>query len=289
MLRILLFSAEFVQKLKFLNNSIHYSLFVCYGYSMNFLITAGGTAEQIDAVRSITNAATGRLGSLIADELAGREETGELWYVCGKNAIRPQSPRAEILPIGDTAELEAGVRGLLESRRIDGIIHTMAVSDYRVSVLTTPRLMAASLLSVLENPAGGPPDREGILRGIRQIQALDRGGKIDSGEQNLILILEPTVKVISLLRGLAPEAVLVGFKLLHDAPMETLISAASALLQKNHCDFVLANDARDIRGDRHAAWLIDREGGMSPYGDKQGIARGIASRVIAKIKEKSRK
>ncbi|MDR1596547.1 MAG: phosphopantothenoylcysteine synthase, partial [Treponema sp.] len=31
---------------------------------MNILISAGGTRERIDSVRSITNTATGRLGSL---------------------------------------------------------------------------------------------------------------------------------------------------------------------------------------------------------------------------------
>ncbi|MFP3090493.1 phosphopantothenoylcysteine synthase [Treponema sp. TIM-1] len=252
---------------------------------MNFLVTAGGTVEQIDSVRSITNSATGRLGSLIADELAGREETAGIWYICGKTAARPQTPRAEILPIGDTATLEAEVRRVLAGRRIDGIIHTMAVSDYRVSALTTPRLMAESLLAARENSAGGLPDREGILRGIQQAPVLDRGGKIDSGEQKLILILEPTVKVISLFRGLAPKAVLVGFKLLHDVPHEALINTAYALLEKNHCDFVLANDDRDIHGDCHAAYLIDRDRRISPYGDKQSIARGIVSRVIAKIRE----
>ena len=34
---------------------------------INILITAGGTSEPIDSVRSISNTATGRLGSLIAD------------------------------------------------------------------------------------------------------------------------------------------------------------------------------------------------------------------------------
>ena len=221
--------------------------------------------------------------------MACREETGAIWYVCGKSAIRPQSPRAEILPVGDTAALEAGVRRVLESRRIDGIIHTMAVSDYRVSALTTPRRMAESLSAVLENrpPAGGPLSPVELLRGIQQAPALDRREKIDSGEPNLILMLEPTVKVISLLRELAPAAILVGFKLLHDAPREALITAAYALLRKNDCDFVLANDARDIQGDRHAAYLIDREKRICPYGDKQAIARGIVSRVLEKLKEKS--
>jgi hypothetical protein len=37
---------------------------------MNILITAGGTVEPIDNVRGISNFATGRLGGMIADNLA---------------------------------------------------------------------------------------------------------------------------------------------------------------------------------------------------------------------------
>ena len=36
---------------------------------MRILITAGGTSEKIDSVRSITNHSTGSLGKAIAEEL----------------------------------------------------------------------------------------------------------------------------------------------------------------------------------------------------------------------------
>ena len=47
------------------------------------IVTAGGTRERIDEVRSITNGATGRLGSLIADELSKRLSAQEhtLYYL----------------------------------------------------------------------------------------------------------------------------------------------------------------------------------------------------------------
>ena len=35
---------------------------------MNIIITSGGTSENIDNVRKITNTATGALGSIIANE-----------------------------------------------------------------------------------------------------------------------------------------------------------------------------------------------------------------------------
>lgn len=37
---------------------------------MRVLITAGGTSEKIDNVRSITNHSTGRLGCLIAEKFS---------------------------------------------------------------------------------------------------------------------------------------------------------------------------------------------------------------------------
>ena len=50
--------------------------------SMNIIVTAGGTSEPIDNVRRIANTGTGRLGSLVADELAEADWTGHIFYVC---------------------------------------------------------------------------------------------------------------------------------------------------------------------------------------------------------------
>ena len=50
---------------------------------MNILITAGGTTETIDGVRSITNTGTGRLGSLIADEFEKSPMINNIYYYKG--------------------------------------------------------------------------------------------------------------------------------------------------------------------------------------------------------------
>ena len=52
---------------------------------MKIIITAGGTNEQIDQVRKIANAASGRLASAVAREFV-RQAGGELekiFYDCG--------------------------------------------------------------------------------------------------------------------------------------------------------------------------------------------------------------
>ena len=47
--------------------------------SMNIIVTAGGTSEPIDNVRRIANTGTGRLGSLVADELAEADWTEDVY------------------------------------------------------------------------------------------------------------------------------------------------------------------------------------------------------------------
>ncbi|NLX24567.1 MAG: phosphopantothenate--cysteine ligase, partial [Lentisphaerae bacterium] len=62
---------------------------------MNVLITAGGTAEKIDDVRKISNIATGRLGSLIADAFLKMEDV-TVTYVCSEEAYVPQNKGSEV-------------------------------------------------------------------------------------------------------------------------------------------------------------------------------------------------
>jgi phosphopantothenate-cysteine ligase len=229
---------------------------------MKFLVTAGGTSERIDRVRCITNFATGRLGSLAADCLAQSPEAERVFYICGKTAARPESPKAEILPVTDAAEAEGAVRRVLAENALSAVVHSMAVSDYAVQSVTTPRLYA-------DSPSGA---------------GLGREGKLPSGEDRLILVLRPTVKIISLFRLLAPQALLVGFKLLDGESFDGLIGAAYRLLQKNRCAYVLANDAKDMDADAHTGYLVDRNRKVETYRDKPSIARAIAAHILEDLR-----
>jgi phosphopantothenate-cysteine ligase len=243
------------------------------------LITAGGTSERIDSVRSITNAATGRLGSLVAGCFEKSGQAERIFYLCGKTALRPESSRAEITVIEDTSDLERAARRLLGSHRIDIIIHSMAVSDYRVRTVTTPALAAASVTEAL---AGADQENMGELcaAALERAASLKRDEKISSRERSLILILESTPKIISLFRELAPQALLVGFKLLDHVSHEQLMEAARGLREKYRCAFVVANDAQDIHGDTHRAYLAGHDT-TRRYETKEEIAGGIVEQVIA--------
>jgi phosphopantothenate-cysteine ligase len=218
---------------------------------MDVLVTAGGTAEHIDAVRAITNTGTGRLGALIADRFAG--EGWRVTHICSERAVAPSDPGIDVRRIVDTAGLEAAVRGACAETRFDAVVHSMAVSDFQVASVTS----------------GG-------------VQ-LDRSRKISSSEPELVVRLVPTTKVIGLFQTIAPQAVLVGFKLRIGTPKAELLEIARELLVKNRCQFVLANDQLLIDGDRHTGWLLSDTGEVAEFSTKVEIATGIFQAVRGRI------
>jgi phosphopantothenate-cysteine ligase len=244
---------------------------------MNVIITAGGTSELIDPVRTITNTATGRLGSLVAEQFAQSAAVGDIFYICSKTAFKPDYAKARIIPVTDTAELEAQVREVLKNNRIDAAIHSMAVSDYSVGAVTTSRLLAESLRGKLGL------DTESLSAAILNADRLDNTEKLSSYERDLIVMMRPTPKIIALFKELSPQTRLVGFKLLDGVPHTELQDAAYELMRKNGCTFVLANDAREIEGDRHVGYLIDRDRRERRFETKQEIAAGIAKAILADL------
>ena len=227
---------------------------------MNILITAGGTTEKIDNVRSISNASTGRLGRLIANAFSARTEVGKIFYVCGKTAARSESEKAEIIYIDSVASVESALRDLFARATVDIIIHSMAVSDYRVKTVTTVSEFGKTTLD---------------------------SGKISSDVDDLLLVMERTPKIIAMFQQMAPQSTLVGFKLLDNAPLETLIDRGFGVLTQNHCTFVLANDLNDISNGQHVGYLIDKAKHFTKFETKQAIAEAIVSATIEERMRKS--
>jgi phosphopantothenate-cysteine ligase len=263
---------------------------------MKIIITAGGTTEKIDPVRKITNMATGRLGSLTAGEFVrqggGRIET--IFYVCGRDTVVPDLPCVETVPAESAEEVRDALSGLLTSRRIDAVIHSMAVSDYTVDKATTAEDLAAFLAEKLF-PLGerGFPDESslaGFLAGcIRENdRLLDQSRKISSDVESLILSMKRTPKLIRLIKSLQPSAVLVGFKLLNGVEKQRLLDAGYEVLVRNSCDLVLANDKTEIGAGRHVGYLISPDRTFDRFGTKEEIAGAIAGRVLTLIGERER-
>jgi phosphopantothenate-cysteine ligase len=257
---------------------------------MNILITAGGTAEKIDDVRAITNTGTGTLGSIIADRFAEADSANNVIYVCSRHAVRP-SARVEVFVADDTEALEYTVREICESRKIDAVIHSMAVSDYRVKTVTDSYLLAERVAEEVRLlgpflPAGSDDIRaRDFVELILNPPPLPDRGKIRSDHEDLVVILEKTPKIISMLRGLLPNAVLVGFKLLSNASLDELLAEGRKTLASNGCDFVLANDMTTVGAGKHAGYLIGRDGTYSQAEGKEAIAEVIVGAVYSATPE----
>jgi len=257
---------------------------------LNILITAGGTTERIDNVRTITNSSTGKLGSAIAEAFAGAAHlpVEKIYYLCGLNAVTPASAQAgttSIIRIGSVNELIEKLSEILATQKIDVVIHSMAVSDYTVDSLTTKSNMAASMTRYIKDSGQtGDLSPEAFTSGMLQAAFSGSGNlssenKISSDIEDMVIVMKKTPKVISLIKKLQPNTLLVGFKLLSKVSLETLLDTAHSLLIKNGCDLVLANDLAEITPLKHRGYLIDRHKSYEEFHTKAQIAEGIVKRV----------
>ena len=224
------------------------------------VITAGGTSEKIDNVRKITNSSTGKLGMIIANQFLEELEDVKVYYVCSKNSLKPIDERVEIIEIDGTNELKERIEDLLVNNSIDYFVHSMAVSDYTTDYVTSLNRIKESLIN---NSA------------IETISC----NKISSYEDNLVIVLKPTPKIISIIKDISPSTYLVGFKLLDGVTKDELIEVAKKLRDKNNCDLVIANDLSNIREGNHNAYIIDKDNNVIEVNGKEEIAKKLVRRI----------
>lgn len=230
---------------------------------MKLIITAGGTTERIDDVRSITNTSTGRLGHAIGRAFLDQkdDEIETLYYLHGLRAAAPEGKQVKAVPVASAEDLRRELEHLLTTEKIDAVIHSMAVSDYTVKELTTMDML-----------------KEG--------KTLDASKKVSSDVEELVIVMKKTPKVISGIKKASPGTVLVGFKLLSHVPHEELIDVGYRLLQKNQCSFVLANDLSEISPEAHRGYLIHADKTYDIMETNEEIAAMVVKRVWEKAGKK---
>ena len=122
----------------------------------------------------------------------------------------------------------------------------MAVSDYYVDMVTTSSLIDNFYKSSFKETLS-----------VNDVK-LDNTSKLSSYEDDLIVVMKKTPKIIKEIKELSPNTHLIGFKLLSNVSKRELIDVARNLLIKNDCDFVVANDVKDITRDKHEAIILDK-------------------------------
>ena len=236
---------------------------------MKIIITAGGTSERIDDVRTITNSSKGRLGYAIGRAFAEKhgDKIEKIYYLHGLRAASVQHEKVEPVPVEGVMDLQKNLEKLLTEEKIDAVIHAMAVSDYIVNEVTTLERIR------------GTEDREN--------KADLSANKISSDIDDLVIHMKKSPKVIGQIKKLSPDTVLVGFKLLSNVAHEELIDVGSRLMEKNSCDFVLANDLKEIGKDFHKGYLIHKDKSYDIMNNNEEIADMIAGRVMELCAERS--
>lgn len=171
------------------------------------LITAGPTWIPIDAVRVISNSASGATGELLARMAAG--QGAKVTLLLGPVCPCSVDKKIKIIRFNYFDELKQLLARQLKAAGFDAVIHTAAVSDYRPH----------------------KPWR----------------GKIVSGISRLRLDLCPTEKIIDAIKKYDPSVYLVGFKYHPGASREILFREARALARRSKADLVVANTALNYK------------------------------------------
>ena len=118
------------------------------------LITAGGTAEPIDAVRSVTNRSSGKMGFAIAAEAARRG--AEVTLVAGVTSL-PTPPGIRRIDVSSALEMRQAVLDAFEDATI--VVKAAAVADFRPAQAADRKIKKEQLedgarmtLELVQNP-----------------------------------------------------------------------------------------------------------------------------------------
>ncbi|MDD5070884.1 MAG: phosphopantothenoylcysteine decarboxylase [Candidatus Omnitrophica bacterium] len=172
---------------------------------MKILVTAGATWVKIDDVRVITNIFTGRTGLALAEHFKKRKHKVTL-LINPARISRQELKGFTVVPYFYYDEFKREVESQLKNKQFDLIVHTAAVSDYKLKK--------------------------------------SYSGKISSGKKKFSLDFRPTEKIVKIIRKLARTSILVQFKL--EPTAKGLIDKAYLSLKQNNADYVVANALSDL-------------------------------------------
>lgn len=215
------------------------------GTKKKYVITAGGTVEDIDPVRYISNYSSGKMGIALADEAFF--QGNEVVLISTVDVKRPY----KVIKVKSAQDMQNAVNEEFENA--DYIIMAAAVADYRVKNKSEQKMKKTSdseiTLTLVKNPD--------ILKSLCER------------------------KKEEMLKQVQPDRIIVGFC----AESENLLENAKEKIQKKGCDFLIANDIsrKDIgfSSDYNEVTILDKTGGIKKLerASKNEIAREILKEI----------
>jgi phosphopantothenoylcysteine decarboxylase/phosphopantothenate--cysteine ligase len=213
------------------------------------LITAGPTREHLDPIRFLTNASSGRMGYALAR--AALKRAARVIVVHGPTG-EPPPPGARCVSVTNASEMHRAV--LDSARRVDAVIGTAAVGDWRFSRTASRKIRRGSRpLKVTLVPNAD------ILADLEKRR---RGGRLKTG------------------------TVLVGFALETD----DWLARAKEKMRRKGLDLVVANRAETLGSERIRFALVsgDAHPVILPAMTKERAAEIILDRVGALLEKSER-
>jgi phosphopantothenate--cysteine ligase len=200
---------------------------------MKVLVTAGNTMTMIDDVRAISNIFRGKTGNKIAEQMCEAGHNVILLTSSPDLVLHRSVP--DISTEGSLAvvayktydDLLAKMEYAVRNNRFDLIVHSAAVSDYKVVGTYVP-------CEPNESPYVGP------MHFV--IKMLEKIGKISSSHKRLFLELVPTGKIIDKIRrDWGFKGYLVKFKLEVGITDGKLLDIARASRAQSNANLIVAN------------------------------------------------
>lgn len=223
--------------------------------NLKIIVSAGGTAEDLDPVRFIGNRSTGKMGFCVAERAAMRGASVTL--ISGPSHL-PTPHEVTRVNVRSALEMQHALHHALggDPYKADALIMSAAVADYRPAQSHTEKQKRSGetlSLSLVPNPD--------LLAGIGQAR------------QNAVQ------------SGISRVPMLVGFAVETGSDAH-IVQEAQRKLKAKQVDLVVANHAADAFGkDDNRAFFVDHEG-AEPLGlmSKRALADRILDRVCARVR-----
>jgi phosphopantothenoylcysteine synthetase/decarboxylase len=238
---------------------------------MNVVVTGGGTVAPIDDVRHIANVSSGRFSAAISEACLARGAA--VWHVHAPGAQLPWRRQAQFdLDASDPAD---------ECARLTALRTAWNGARERLHLVPLRQGTAADYRATLERTlAGRPIDVVFLAMAVSDFEPLPFPGKLESDRDRLVIHAARTPKVIQAVRGWAPGAYLVGFKLLSRAGDDELIRQARAACRTNRVDLTVANDLQTLQAGRHTVHLVRPGETPETLAPGEDLAERLVERVV---------
>ena len=212
------------------------------------LVTAGPTWVSVDRVRVMTSIFSGETGLRFARHF--KDLGADVTLLMGPGRAKfikedwVEMNVRQFFYYDDLAEL---LEEELDKNQFDIVIHSSAVSDYKV--------------------------------------ANAHSGKTPSGMDEFSLALSPTAKLVDRIREKSPETFLVKFKLQVGLTPEELYDIAYNSLKSTGANLIVANDLDTMEGENHVAYIIDPKGNSKKVLTKDAMCRGLEEEIRQRLSE----